>query len=146
MFKICELWSCDMNSTLGSVVPLAMFFFSGQTLRKYNMAARYRLLLYWCNSFLGLSLPFCATFKKLNKKMGQHLCRSTSEGKQQLTKSLNGFSFHIHLRKTSTQPHCQGNIFLDQFTFQQEAWRIHTLQRATDTSAKMSRSELSNRT
>ena len=25
MFKICELWSCDMNSTLGSVVPLAMF-------------------------------------------------------------------------------------------------------------------------
>ena len=25
MFIICELWSCDMNSTLGSVVPLAMF-------------------------------------------------------------------------------------------------------------------------
>ena len=25
MFEICELWSCDMNSTLGSVVPLAMF-------------------------------------------------------------------------------------------------------------------------
>ena len=25
MLKICELWSCDMNSTLGSVVPLAMF-------------------------------------------------------------------------------------------------------------------------
>ena len=28
MFKFCELWSCDMNSTLGSVVPLAMFHFS----------------------------------------------------------------------------------------------------------------------
>ena len=26
MFKISELWTCDMNSTLGSVVPLAMFF------------------------------------------------------------------------------------------------------------------------
>ena len=26
MFKVCELWSCDMNSTLGSVVPLAMLF------------------------------------------------------------------------------------------------------------------------
>ena len=25
MLKICELWSCDMNPTLGSVVPLAMF-------------------------------------------------------------------------------------------------------------------------
>ena len=25
MSKICELWSCDMNSTLWSVVPLAMF-------------------------------------------------------------------------------------------------------------------------
>ena len=25
-FVNCELWSCDMNSTLGSVVPLAMFF------------------------------------------------------------------------------------------------------------------------
>ena len=24
-FVNCELWSCDMNSTLGSVVPLAMF-------------------------------------------------------------------------------------------------------------------------
>ena len=24
----CVLWSCDMNSTLGSVVPLAMFFIS----------------------------------------------------------------------------------------------------------------------
>ena len=24
-FMNCELWSCDMNSTLGSVVPLAMF-------------------------------------------------------------------------------------------------------------------------
>ena len=27
MFKICELWSCNMNSTLGSVVPLAMFLY-----------------------------------------------------------------------------------------------------------------------
>ena len=26
-FVNCELWSCDMNSTLGSVVPLAMFIF-----------------------------------------------------------------------------------------------------------------------
>ena len=25
-FLNCELWSCDMNSTLGSVVPLAMFY------------------------------------------------------------------------------------------------------------------------
>ena len=24
-FVNCELWSCDMNSTLGSVVPLAIF-------------------------------------------------------------------------------------------------------------------------
>ena len=26
-FVNCELWSCDMNSTLGSVVPLAMFIY-----------------------------------------------------------------------------------------------------------------------
>ena len=31
LFKICELWSCDMNSILGSVVPLAMFIFCPQT-------------------------------------------------------------------------------------------------------------------
>ena len=29
MFKICELWPCDMNSTLGSVVPLAMICSTG---------------------------------------------------------------------------------------------------------------------
>ena len=26
LIKICELWTCNMNSTLGSVVSLAMFF------------------------------------------------------------------------------------------------------------------------
>ena len=31
-FVNCELWSCDMNSTLGSVVPLAMFDY----LRSYS--------------------------------------------------------------------------------------------------------------
>ena len=29
----CELWSCDMNSTLGSVVPLAMFLDFPQNFR-----------------------------------------------------------------------------------------------------------------
>ena len=60
--------------------------------------------------------------------MDQHLCRSTSEGIERLAKTLqhqllkifsfqpmilNGFSFHLHLRKTSAQ----GNIFLDQLMF-----------------------------
>ena len=31
MLKICELWSCDMNSTLGSVAPLAMFVLNDQS-------------------------------------------------------------------------------------------------------------------
>ena len=30
-FVNCELWICDMNSTLGSVVPLAMFIITIQT-------------------------------------------------------------------------------------------------------------------
>ena len=34
MFKICELWSCDMNSTLGSFVPLAMFLLSFDSQRR----------------------------------------------------------------------------------------------------------------
>ena len=33
-FVICELWSCDMNSTLGSVVPLAMFLSHSHFLRQ----------------------------------------------------------------------------------------------------------------
>ena len=32
-FVNCELWSCDMNSTLGSVVPLAMFLDFPQNFR-----------------------------------------------------------------------------------------------------------------
>ena len=30
IFVNCELLSCDMNSTLGPVVPLAMFYTAGQ--------------------------------------------------------------------------------------------------------------------
>ena len=39
-FKICELWTCDKNSTLGSILPLAMFhcirFAVLSTLRYYE--------------------------------------------------------------------------------------------------------------
>ena len=43
----CELWSCDLNSTLGSVVPLAMFFlFSGrQNWISHNVGVTFFLFL-----------------------------------------------------------------------------------------------------
>ena len=50
-FVNCKLWSCDMNSTLGSVVPLAMFnWLTPQT------AARRRF-----NSFFWLWIGVCRT-------------------------------------------------------------------------------------
>ena len=37
-FVNCELWSCDMNSTLGSAVPLAMFGTDGGKGQMKNVA------------------------------------------------------------------------------------------------------------
>ena len=43
-FLSCELWSCDMNSTLGSVVPLAMFFLICMGIQSGGPFPRYSVL------------------------------------------------------------------------------------------------------
>ena len=49
IFVNCELWTCDMNSTIGSVVPLAIFFFL-----QVLICVRRRPSLH-----LGKPLPLC---------------------------------------------------------------------------------------
>ena len=57
MFKICELWSCDMNSTLGSVVPLAMFWSFSSLLTSTNVLQWLTFIdiIYGHYSFIGIS-------------------------------------------------------------------------------------------
>ena len=69
-FVNCELWSCDVNSTLGSVVPLAMFFLATSFIKHQNRSkVELKISLYLFSSvedilciilsihFLKLSLP-----------------------------------------------------------------------------------------
>ena len=61
-FVNCDRWSCDKNSTLGSVVPLAMFiYFIFQT-------------WYLWRKFSAQEL-FCQNMPALNWKVFQLLCR-----------------------------------------------------------------------
>ena len=57
-FVNCELWSCDMNSALGSVVPLAMFIFMIYIKMFVTIIMVLFRWILWCSScpaFLWLS-------------------------------------------------------------------------------------------
>ena len=80
LIKIC-IWTCDMNSTLGSVVPLAMFALSACL-----------SLFAWCCCYLSMNLvvaiiaiciwPFKWAFAQLHRLEQTYLIRKSLVGQR----------------------------------------------------------------
>ena len=69
-FVNCELWPCDMNSTLGSVVPLAMFLFH-RNLRLVvflNAVTVLCVTKFWCR--WGVAVAGTSAFETLTLPKG----------------------------------------------------------------------------